>query len=191
MNCCEFREKYSDYADGVLSPLEVAEARTHLAGCGACRRFDAAFRAGVNTLRGLPPVEMSRGFGPRLRARMSREFTVRLPVVAHWSGAMGTLLLVATVGVVGLDLLSSSRTQRHDTFPVGQTAEAPARLPAAASAPVPVALAPRFDTSADQADAFHPLESVLVQPTATAPEPVTATTAAPAQYDFSVVWGGQ
>ncbi len=191
MNCCEFREKYSDYADGVLSFREAAEARTHLAGCGACRRFDAAFRTGVNALRGLPPVAMSRAFGPRLRARLSREFTVRLPVVAHWSGAMGTLLLVATVGVVGLDLLNSPRPSRHDTFPVGRTAELPARLPAAAPEPVPVALAPHIDTSADQVDVFHPLESVLVQPAATAPGSVTTTVAAQGQYDFSVVWGGQ
>jgi anti-sigma factor RsiW len=189
MNCCEFREKYSDYADGVLTSGEASDARRHLAGCPPCRRFDAAFRAGVGALRGLPRVDMSRGFGPRLRARLSREFTVRLPVVAHWSGAMGTLLLVATVGVVGLDLLSS-RTPRHDTFPVGLAAPASADVPLAVTAPVPVPLAPSFDATT-QADAFHPLESVLVEPAMTAPVAVTATAGAQARYDFSVAWGGQ
>lgn len=191
MNCCEFREKYSDYADGLLTDGEAAEAGLHMAACAACRRFDAAFRVGVDALRSLPAVSMSRGFGSRLRARMRREVTVRLPVVAHWSGAMGTLLLVAAVGVVGWDL-ANSRTGRHDTLPIGRTALAQPNAPLAAPAPVPVALSPRDDRTMYPADAFHPLQSVLVEST------LTATAAqAPAlagdrpRFDLSVVWGGR
>ncbi len=189
MNCCEFRENYSDYADGVLGAREAEEARTHLVGCAACRRFDAAFRTGLNALRGLPQVGVSRGFGPRLRARLSREFTVRLPVVAHWSGALGTMLLVATVGVVALDLLGS-QPARHETLPIGQVPASPGFAPAG-RAPMPVVLAPSYDTIAVRIDAFHPLESVLVQPATGAAEPATVTAAGLSHYDYSVVWGGQ
>lgn len=188
MNCCVFREQYSDFADGLLTAAESAEAWGHLAACAECRRFDAAFRAGVDTLRALPAVGMSGRFGPRLRARLRREFAVRLPVVANWSGAMGSLLLVATVGVVAIDLLDS-RAARHDTLPVGRTVAWPS---APVEVPLPITLNSRYDSDAASPDAFHPLQSVLIQS-------ALAATSAPAgaaggdspRYDLSVVWGGR
>ena len=191
MNCCEFREKYSEYADGLLTDGEAVEAGLHLAACSACRRFDAAFRVGVDALKALPAVGMSRGFGSRLRARMRREVTVRLPVVAHWSGAMGTLLLVAAVGVVAWDL-ANARTGRHDTLPVGRTALALPSAAPAASVPVPVALSPRDDATIDPAGAFHPLQSVLVESTFSATAaPMPALAGDRPGFDLSVVWGGR
>ena len=112
MNCCEFREKHSDFADGLLPHGESSEADAHLAACAACRRFDAVLRAGLDALRSLPSVGVSRGFAHRLRQRLRGELAVRVPGVAHWSGAVGTLLLVATVGFIGWDLLES-RAAHH------------------------------------------------------------------------------
>ena len=185
MHCCEFRERYSDYTDGLLTIGESSDARMHLAACEACRRFDAAFRAGVDTLRALPGVGVSRGFGPRLRAKLRRELAVRVPVVAHWSGAMGTLLLVAAVGVVGWDLISS-RAARHDRLPVGRSALTLRSTSAALPAPGPHAAAPRFDSIAISFDAFHPLQSILAATTTQ----VTAVGEDRPHYDLSVVWGG-
>jgi anti-sigma factor RsiW len=191
MNCCQFREKYSDYADGLLTDGEAVEAGLHMAACAACRRFDAAFRAGVDALRSLPAVGASPGFGSRLRARMRREVTVRLPVVANWSGAMGTLLLVAAVGVVAWDL-ANSRTGRHDTLPIGRTALAMPNAPLATPAQAPVAISPRDDNATYPADAFHPLQSALIESTwaATAAQ-VPALAGDRPGFDLSVVWGGR
>jgi len=188
MNCCEFRDKYSDYADGLLPAEEAREARAHLDACPPCRRFDGVFRTGVAALRSVPAVGMSRTFGPRLRERLRREISVRVPVVARWSGAMGTLLLVATVGVVGLDLVRA-HPRRHDTLPLGPAAVAVPLVPPAAE---PAAFTARFDSTVIPLDALHPLEPVLI-------ESVLAAAAAPAAavggdrppYDLSVVWGGQ
>jgi anti-sigma factor RsiW len=191
MDCCEFREKYSDYTDGLLTDGEAVEAGLHMAACAACRRFDAAFRAGVDALRSLPAVGTSPGFGSRLRARIRREVTVRLPVVAHWSGALGTLLLVAAVGVVGWDL-ANSRTGRHDTLPIGRTALAMPNAPLAAPAQAPVTLSPRDDSAIYPAVAFHPLQSVLVESTwAATAAPVPTSAGDRPRFDLSVVWGGR
>jgi anti-sigma factor RsiW len=190
MNCCEFRENYSDYADGLLSPAEASEARLHLVACAACRRFDAAFRAGIDTLRALPAVGMSRGFGFRLRAKLRREFTVRVPVVATWSGAMGTLLLVATVSVVGWDLLTS-RSVRHDTLPVGRTTLAWPSASVAMQPGGPVALAAPYDSIVIPSGAFHPLQSVLVESALAATTAQVPTVGGDRpRFDLSVVWGG-
>jgi anti-sigma factor RsiW len=190
MNCCEFREKYSDYTDGLLTAVEASEARLHMGVCEGCRRFDAAFRAGIGALRTLPAVGMSRGFGPRLRAKLRREFTVRVPVMATWSGAMGTLLLVATVGAVGWDLLTS-RTARHDTLPVGRTAPAWPSASVAVPAQGPVALVEPYDSIITSPDAFHPLQSALVQSALAATTAQVATVGGDRpRFDLSVVWGG-
>lgn len=191
MNCCEFREKYSDFADGLLTDQEGSEAQVHLAACPACRRFDAAFRAGVDALRTLPAVEVSRGFGSRLRSRLRREFRVRMPVMANWSSAMGTLLLVAAVGLVGWDLLGS-RGARHDILPIGSPAPAWPDAPLALPAPMPVGLTPGYDRSPVPFDTFHPLQSVLVESSlaATATQ-VSAVGGDRPRFDLSVVWGGR
>ena len=190
MNCCEFREKYSDYADGLLTAVEAAEARFHLGACAGCRRFDAAFRAGIDALRTLPAVGMSRGFGARLRSKLRREFSVRMPVMATWSGAMGTLLLVATVGAVGWDLLTS-RAARHDTLPVGRTAVAWPSASVAVPTQAPVALVDPYDSIVISPDAFHPLQSALVQSAlAVTPAQVATVGGDRPRFDLSVVWGG-
>ncbi len=159
--------------------------RMHLEACPACRRFDAAFRAGVDALRALPDVRVSTGFGPRLRARMRREFTVRVPVVAHWSGAVGTLLLVVTVGVVGWDLINA-RAVRHDTLPVARSTITFRSTSLTLPVPVPEAGANHYDSIVISLDAFHPLQSIL----ATTASQVTTVGGDRPRYDLSVVWGG-
>ncbi len=180
MNCCEFREKYSDFADGLLTSQEHAEAGVHLAACAACRRFDAALRVGVDALRALPSVGMSRTFGVRLRRRLRGEFAVRVPVVARWSGAVGTLLLVAAVGVIGWDQVESRAAHRERAVAAGRT---PA--PLAVRDQAPVYLRPRFTPAVPRFEAFHPLNSILVVEEAWPAEVGDGT-----RLDVPAVWGG-
>ncbi|HXY19532.1 MAG TPA: zf-HC2 domain-containing protein [Gemmatimonadales bacterium] len=184
MNCCEFREKYSEYADGLLTPPSKAEADVHLALCAACRRFDLALRAGVNMLRELPAVSVSRGFGPALRRRLRDELAVRIPGVIRWSGAVGTLLIVATAGFIGWDWLETRAAHRGAaaewaSSSPGWVAVPPSVANAAAVPDLPTAL-PRL-----RIETFHPLNSILViepAPPASGQDRV--------RFDVPAVWGG-
>ena len=184
MNCCEFREKYSEFADGLLTPRGKAEADAHLALCAPCRRFDAALRAGVSLLRGLPSVGVSRGFGPNLRRRLRGELAVRMPGMIRWSGAFGTLLVVATAGFIGWDWLETRAAHRAPTqwaaaTPGWVAATASSNHPSGVFASSPPELPRlRFET-------FHPLNSILVIEQAAAvsgPDRV--------RFDVPAVWGG-
>ncbi len=184
MTCCEFREKYSDFADGLLASQESAEAGAHLLACAACRRFDAALRAGVDALRALPSVGVSRGFGPRLRQRLRGELAVHVPVVARWSGTVGTMLLVATVGFIGWDLLDSRPTHRHKAaWSAAVWSSTP--MPLAETRPIASYPDPRRSSVDLRFDAFHPLNSILVT------EDIRpASTGGPPRFDLPAVWGG-
>jgi anti-sigma factor RsiW len=182
MDCCEFRELYSDYTDGLLDPIRKVDARAHLRCCEACRRFDAAFRAGIGALRSLPQAEVSPGFTTRLRSRLRHELSLRAPALAHWSGAFGTLLLIAAVGFVGWDLVGAGGTR-----PSSRAARMSGAHRAAATAWRAAAAAPRAgDTLAGVLDPFHPLQSLLMA----TPSVIPVTETRHPRYDLSVVWGG-
>lgn len=185
MNCREFRETYSDYADGFLDPQREVEARLHLEACAACRHFDAAFRAGVRALRALPEMALSRGFAPRLKRRLGHEFAVRLPVVAHWSGAAGTLLLIAMVGFVAWEVKSPARAAAPAAHWWSHRTAKVALVTGPLAAPVVVSA--RLDTDAAELGAFHPLESVMLA------ADTFAEVAAGRQprYKLPAAWGGR
>ncbi len=179
MDCCEFREKYSDFADGLLEEEDQLRARRHLAGCPACRRFDAAFRTGVRALRDLPSVEVSRSFGDRLRNRIRHELTVRSLGMDPLSGAFAALLVMVTFGLVAWDLVEL-RAARHEA-PVVATNEAPQPV-----IHVPAPLTIRLDTARIFRTGFHPFDPAqfIVDTTA-------ATYASQTGFDVPAVWGGR
>ena len=185
MNCCEFREKYSEFTDGLLTPPSKAEADAHLALCAACRRFDTALRAGVNMLRGLPAVSVSRGFGPTLRRRLRGELAVRIPGVVRWSGAVGTLLIVATAGFIGWDWLETRAAHRGAaaewaSSSPGWGAVPPSVASASAAVPDPPPALHRL-----RIETFHPMNSIFVveqAPPALGLDRV--------RFDVPAVWGG-
>ena len=184
MNCCVFREKYSDFADGLLPAQEESEAGLHLDACPACRRFDAALRAGLDVLRTLPNVGVSRGFSLRLRQRLRGEFAVRAPIVARWSGAVGALLLVATVGSIGWGLLKS-RAGHHVRQGYAAATGNPPVLPLAVAGTTFSYPNPLHTSSDSRFDAFHPLNSILVTEQAL---PTAAQLGM--RFDVPAVWGG-
>ena len=51
MNCSQFRQFYSDFADGLLDETEEVAFHVHMAECVACHRFDAALEQGRRALR--------------------------------------------------------------------------------------------------------------------------------------------
>jgi len=74
IRCREVLDDLSEYLDGSLSPMRVAELQAHLAGCDRCARFGgevsqtiAALRA---TLRQPEPMGAQRAQG--LRASLRR-----------------------------------------------------------------------------------------------------------------------
>ena len=181
MDCCEFREKYSDFADGLLPGQEELRARQHVAGCGACRRFDAAFRTGVDALRGLSPVGVSRGFAERLKQQLQRELAVRVPAVHQWSGAVGALLIVATIGFVGWDLIES-----HGAGRAKHPAAAAWNGPRVVTGVRATALTLRRDTAALLLDAFHPLHPIMI-----IADTHSALYEDHLRFDVPAVWGGR
>jgi anti-sigma factor RsiW len=178
MDCCEFREKYSDFADGLLEEEVELRARRHLSLCASCRHFDAAFRTGIGALRNLPSVEVSRSFSDRLRRRIRHELMVRGLAVDPLSGAIAALLVIVTLGFLTWDLAE----------PHGARHAAPA---IAASVPppgfrVPAAPGIRFDTVQIFGGGFHPFDPVLLVAD-TSPAPGTY----PPRFDVPAIWGGR
>jgi anti-sigma factor RsiW len=176
MDCCEFRERYSDFADGLLDQEAALRARRHLGLCAACRRFDAAFQTGVNALRDLPSVEVSRSFGDTLRGRIRHELAVRTLAVSPLSGAVAALLVLVAVGLVSWDLAELRGPAPR------QTAAAP--QPPVVRVPAPVRI--HLDTLQIFADGFHPFDPVLL-----VTDTMPASFPDPLRVDVPAVWGGR
>src|SRR2546425_11363985 len=74
MTCAQFRERYSEYRDGLITAArEARRFDRHLARCPTCRRYDAAVRRGVLALHETDSIEPSAGFRRRPDARLARE----------------------------------------------------------------------------------------------------------------------
>lgn len=70
MTCKEFRERFSDYFDGMGEPRLVAEACAHTAACCECARYRDVVERGVGVLRDIPGPSVADDFVPRLRHRI-------------------------------------------------------------------------------------------------------------------------
>lgn len=104
MTCADFLDRYTDFRDGLITaPREVRRLERHLAGCAACRRYDAAVRRGVLALRRTDPIEPSPDFRRRLDARLARErHGVReVPTRAGFAAALLIAVALALVAIEG------------------------------------------------------------------------------------------
>lgn len=68
--CDEFLARYSDYIDGLLSPVEAAQMSTHATVCRSCARYDRIVRKGLELVRDLPAAVPSEEFELRLQHRI-------------------------------------------------------------------------------------------------------------------------
>ena len=178
MDCCEFREKYSDFADGLLEEEAKLRARRHLSLCPPCRRFHEAFREGVSALRDLPSVDVSSAFGDQLRKRLRHELVVRALAVDPLSGAVAAMLVLVTIGLVTWDMAELRAARRTPPAVAERPVPAPIRIPA----PVQI----RLDTVAIFRSGFHPFDPVLLVADTT-----PAQDANPLRFDVPAVWGGR
>jgi hypothetical protein len=70
MKCQEFLEAYTVVSDGLADEAEAARVRTHRERCACCDRYARVLERGVALLEGLPSVEPSDAFRPRLEHRL-------------------------------------------------------------------------------------------------------------------------
>ena len=70
LDCAEFLEDYTDFRDGSLEAGRRVDFEAHLAACASCARYDRVLREGVELFRGLPEIEPSSDFLPRLQHRI-------------------------------------------------------------------------------------------------------------------------
>jgi anti-sigma factor RsiW len=101
MNCSQFRQFYSDFADGLIDEAEAVAFHIHMAECLACERFDAALRTGGRALRQLRAPTPSWDFDTRLFNRIIDECQHDEPALIQWSGLAGAVMVVAVVSLVG------------------------------------------------------------------------------------------
>jgi anti-sigma factor RsiW len=103
MTCVEFLERYTDFRDGLITaPREVRRFERHVAGCAACRRYDATVRRGVLALQSARTIELSRDFRSRLDARLERERSAAREVPAR-AGVAAALFLAAALAMLALE----------------------------------------------------------------------------------------
>src|ERR1041385_9458041 len=98
MTCTEFRDRYSDFRDGLITaPRDRRACERRLSLCAECRAYDTRVRRGVLALQASGEIEVSTDFRRRLDARLRRErVTAALaagPVRA--AGGLGAGLVVA------------------------------------------------------------------------------------------------
>lgn len=105
MDCRRFRETFSDFADGLVDEGSEVAMCLHIAECEACRRFEAAFRAGCGIMRDLEPVRASEDFDLRLHERILRECRAAElegpGALRQFASVAGALVIVVAAGVVG------------------------------------------------------------------------------------------
>jgi hypothetical protein len=111
MTCSEFRERYSDFRDGLMTgPREQRRYERHLALCADCRAYDTRVRRGVLALQASGEIAVSPEFRRRLEARLRRERLTAALVAGpvRVAGGLAAALFVA----VALLLLASEGGHR-------------------------------------------------------------------------------
>src|SRR5439155_1460120 len=104
MTCLQFRDRYSDYRDGLItSERELRQFQRHFTYCAACRRYDAAVRRGVLALQAARhAIAPSPEFRRRLESRLARERPGE-PELPARAGLAAALLLAALLGLLALE----------------------------------------------------------------------------------------
>jgi len=114
MTCLQFRDRYSDYRDGLItSERELRQFQRHFTYCAACRRYDAAVRRGVLALQAARhAIAPSPEFRRRLESRLARERPGE-PELPARAGLAAALLLAALLGLLALE--GTRRTELAQT----------------------------------------------------------------------------
>lgn len=134
MQCDEFIRNYTDYLDDGIA-VEVRHGfEEHLAECLPCRRYHRVIQGGLELCRGMPEVESSPHFQPRLIHRLYHLDDAGRLGEHHYLGS-AALVAVAAVGFLALAWLPfATRMQVEVTLPA-VAVEAPIRAAPTAGAP--------------------------------------------------------
>ena len=174
MTCTEFRDRYTEFRDGLITaPRELRRFERHLARCGACSEYDAALRRGVLALQGAETIEPSASFRRRLDARLRAErLQLAEPPLRTRGGGGGSagiaaaLFVAAALALVAVESLGSRRLATAALPPV------PFPKPVArAGVPFVTFQDPRASVVTGNP---NPYGTALVQPASARPEPATA-----------------
>lgn len=108
MDCKSFARKHSAFVDDTLPGVEMSAMQEHRRTCAACERKDGEIRRALLLVRNLPPIEVSEGFGDRLRARLEQEARiVHAPPPQRWAwgqwAAAASLVTAIAAGVLARD----------------------------------------------------------------------------------------
>ena len=137
-DCRAFLDRYSDYRDGRLDGEGRSSFIGHMAGCGACRRYDHVIRKGVNVLRKTSPAPPRR----RLSVTEVRRLAATFERESLALGTAGSGVTLAAAALVALLMAAVA----WSPFLSGHTPEVE-MAPVVAGAPPPPAV-PSFSPSA-------------------------------------------
>jgi anti-sigma factor RsiW len=176
MDCRAFRDNFSGFLDGALGAADTLRCRRHLEACEACRRFDAAYRAGVATLRQLDPPCPARDFSVRVLHRVRRE--PHLPILAGGYGLAAALLTITLIGVVTVDFRERRGTETLADAPPAAVMPEP---PAAASDGLDLITVRMHDTQVDPfaGDPYAVVPAIGLEP------------ASRYRFEVPAVWSGR
>ncbi len=119
MNCQNFLQLYSEYADGRLTdPRAVAHVHEHLGRCARCAHHVESLERGLDALRS-GDVSPSPTFRSRLSRRLRAEVAVGDPIIPTSAG-LAAAFLVATG--VGLFLYETNTRAAEETPPAARLA---------------------------------------------------------------------
>lgn len=127
LSCEAIRASFSEYLDGAVSGLRMQQIERHLegckddgsgtgtAGCVACAREFAAWRATQEALNALGRAKAPANLALRLRIALSRErarqdFRSLDRLLLAWDNAVRPMLLQVSAGIVGSVLMLGSLT---------------------------------------------------------------------------------
>ena len=100
MDCEEFLQGYSEYADGLKTSDQLRQFELHLRSCPACAKYDRVVKQGIDLFRQLPRPDASPDFVPRLRHRLYH--IDDHAVLGSRLGGGAALIAMAAVGLLAI-----------------------------------------------------------------------------------------
>jgi len=145
MTCQEFLARHSDFVDLELDPREHARAEAHRASCPKCARYDRVVRSGVRLLRGLPEVEPSPDFFPKLQHRLFHlDEELKRGDRGTSAGAVASLAVAAALALLAWSPVLRATFESENGGAVEQAAQASGGAPSVAEPSRPsLQVAPR------------------------------------------------
>ncbi len=140
MDCREFIEGFSDYADGLLSETERAAFDTHRERCPECARYARVLDEGRTLLQAFSGVPVDEDFDARLESRLHRVRDEVATARSMGSGGSTTAVLsiAAVLLVVAWSPLVLFQTHEVELAPIWVTRPAPRPVGAIRLPPVSV-----------------------------------------------------